>query len=457
MSDPRPRVTYKPTLPLLMRYLLLVLPTCAAFGSFFPGIGQLFAFRALVLSFVVIVVVYRRRPLVEGMIFSRFRVMGFAWLTIGTIGWCFIPDASSAVTDMASIFVGLSLAYALVADNGNLDSKLRHIQAGWIIAFLITSFLALREAITGTHMSNYFPSTDIIAVDTRLLASAFGNPNAYAVFLVTSIPFLMKGILGAHRWITRLGYTVAIFIALFLLLGTGSRLCIAGALLELLIFGAMSDWRRRRSIIAGGVALFLGVLTGGPVVLEWVTRRLPDKLATANVADLVNELSTGGVGSSGGRRLDVYRDGLWMIWRSAGLGVGPGNFRNVMRNEAVPFDTAGVVDPHNLYLEVASQYGVIVFILFFAWIAVCWRRTFMAGRSMTGDGRAWGIAMTVAVSGNAVAALANSSYLPGSTNWMFIATLLVVSVSLEQRSRAFEAEAQVKTPLQPKFPIHPNR
>lgn len=416
---------------LMQRYILWLLPTAAAFGSFVPGVGRVFGFRVLVLLLFTLVLFKPNTKPRRTRSFSRFRVLAFAWILVSLVGLMFVKDVDAALTDTASIFSGLLLGYALVVARGGFLEKLAQIYAGWVLSFLATTAIAVYELTTGSHLSNYFAGASVVGIDTRLIASAFGNPNAYAVYLVTTAGLFVKSVMGAKRR-TRVAALLGMGLCAFLIVETGSRLCTLAVLVELVTLLLLAKPGYRKLIVG-----FLGaaIVTFGAVTVA-TSSTIAGIFSNANLVSVsfggfLDEIVEGGDYSSGGRRLDLYRDGIWMIWHTGGVGVGPGNFDQTMRDGAVPYPAAGVVDPHNVYFEVGAQYGLVMLVAFMAWLFMCTRHSYFASRKLSGEDSAWGTAIVCALLGNSISGLANSAYLPGSSNWVFLSVLLLVAVHSE--------------------------
>lgn len=338
-----------------------------------------------------------------------------------------------AARSSLGLFVGLFLAYALSSAKDSART-LRMVFAGWIMAFVVTATLGAREIVLGEHLPNYLTSTDVANVDLRLIASTFGNPNNYAAFLVTAFPFLVNLVLRSRaRTIRSLGISLAAMTCL-LMLYTGSRICIFALGLEILILALLGGTRFRKGLFGFAIIISLFLLVAGTGLAGSIAPGLPTKLDSATPSRIFDEATGGGSTSSGERRVNLYLDGLWMISDSGGLGVGPGNFEAVMSTADVPYDTGGVLSPHNAYLEIASQYGLLVFGAFLLWAGICFRICWRAARHGGPRARLWGMTAIAAFIGNCVSALASSSYLTGSTNWVFMATLFLVTVTIEREA-----------------------
>lgn len=418
----------------MRRSIIALLPTAAAFGSLFPGVGPLFAFRLMVLLLGLLALRHRRAATAGLATVGRFRLLIVLWTFVAFIGSFFVPTPDAAWRALPSVVLGLVLGYTFVTFR---DSKeiLPILQCGWVLAFLATSAVAVREVATGVHLSNYFPSTELVAVDPRLVASVFGNPNNYAAFLVTAFAFLVNGLMASQRRLSRYFYVALVLTAPVLLLYTGSRLSQFALVLEAAVFIGYATRRHWQTLVSAAVIALLSFSILGAKVTDSLVPTLPGKLQTATPSKVASELLGGGSESSGGQRLNLYKNGLWMVANSAGLGVGPGQFEVVIASGSAPHRTGGVLSPHNAYLEVASQYGIVVLFGFLFWMAACVRWCWAGARRAEGELRFWGIVMIAAIAGNSVTALATSAYLPSSVNWTFLATLLLVAVTIERHAK----------------------
>jgi O-antigen ligase len=189
----------------------------------------------------------------------------------------------------------------------------------------------------------------------------------------------------------------------------------------------------RLTFIAGSVLVVAAILTGRTGPLARVLPFLPEKIfSEGGFTALAQELTS--PRGSGFRRLNVIKDGLWMTSETHGVGVGAGNFEaNIVK---APFPTEGVINPHNLWLEVLSQYGLLVFLLFVTWLIWCLlvglRLLNHTEVTVGAAARPLGLTIVVSVLGNVLAATANSAYLESSVNWVFLGSLGVLTVTAER-------------------------
>jgi len=181
----------------------------------------------------------------------------------------------------------------------------------------------------------------------RLLIGPFGYPNAMAGFLLVSGGAAVALARGDRISSIRIGSTAIGSILLASLLLTRSRGALAAAAVGFVAWivvewGTRSRWR--------GLALFLGC-AGVSVVLAcilWMSGILP--LDFRRVADLADVSSFVWRWQILQWTWDMAKDYAW--W-----GVGPGAFPVALTHyQRIPYVSGE--NPHNLYLELAAEYGL---------------------------------------------------------------------------------------------------
>lgn len=404
-------------------------------GGLVRVIGPLFAFRVLLLVFVGLSVHgYRSLPW-RSTVVRLLVAMAAVWLLVGYASLLWAADRERAIAQLFGLTLGLALSIAMVIQFARDEGVVRAFVPGWTIAFIVTGVIGTYERVSGHHLSNYLRDAAVPAlVAQRYVASVFGNPNAYAAFLVTAFPFLLWGLLDAQARGRKAAFGAGMVALLVLLLLTGSRLCLLALSLQALVAVAVLARRRLRVTVLATTAVLVFVIATG-LLARFATSVpfIPSKiLMRMNITSLRTELAS--TSGSGGERVNLFRDGLWMVSKSRGIGVGAGNFEANVRQ--APFSTHGIVDPHNLWMEVVSEYGVVVFALVVAFIGLCFslglRLLRRASTVEGGASRSLGLVIVISVLGNAIASVANSTYLMSSTNWLFLGGLGVLAVSAER-------------------------
>lgn len=395
----------------LVRLLAVSLPTAAALGSALPGVGPLFGFRigVLVLGIVALSCPTDRR---QGRLAQPVATLAVVWLMVGAVLTVIAADRSAAARTMTSVAMGLVLAMACLRISAWDRRFMSWIGQGWLLAFAVTSAIALWELATGSHLSGYFIS-DIRSQGT-LPAATFYNPNAYAVFLISAQTMILWSLARTPRLLTRVVLIGASVLCGVLILTTGSRLCLAAfalLILSSLLLGRTSIWR---TVVLAGL-MTCGVWVLAPGLTDALNALIPDDILRMSESSVLKDLSQSD--TSGGRRIELYKTAAWLTWASGGLGVGPGNFGAAILALNPPYATGATLSPHSFASELAAEFGLIVlagFTLLMISVARRVLRTPSVDRSIV---IATGVAFLPA-------SLANSGYLLSSLMWMFFATMM---------------------------------
>jgi O-antigen ligase len=179
-------------------------------------------------------------------------------------------------------------------------------------------------------------------------ASGVFNPNSYALICCVAL-FLAAYVLaspGRAAW-RRFSAVAVILVAGYGLLASGSRSGLLGAVVGLMVLTAFSPFRR-------GVGLWVPIVV--LAVCALLVLFVPDRV----LEDLSERLSIQRIQETGGaRRLDIWDAYLREPERYALTGVGLNNSPNVAAERlGVP------LAPHNLFLKVLVEFGLVGLVLF---------------------------------------------------------------------------------------------
>lgn len=390
------------------QFLLLLIPVLAAWGPLLPRFGPVSSFRAGVALYLLIAVLSPAvsRPV---RVIRLWRILSIVWV-VTIIGWMTLAaTVPEAATEVVSVVLGLVFALT-AATREDPRTAVTALSAGWILAFLTTVPPAVREVVSGQHMSNYLGDP---TVRTDLIASTMGNPNNYGLFLVVSVAALLFGY--ENNWWGHKLYPLLSVGALGLIFLAGSRLSLLAAAAIVALWALRGQGSTRRFLVMGGCVVIALVAFSGTTLAAY----LPQKIQNLTLGGTLSEL--GDSGSSGGTRLNLIRAGLWMVDNTAGLGVGPGGFEHAV-SRGVPFELGLARNPHSGLVEIASQYGVLVGITFAVWVLIMLLdsvKPVLSGSSQIHERLAASLALAM-VPGLFI----NSTYLDDSAVWTALALWL---------------------------------
>jgi teichuronic acid biosynthesis protein TuaE len=303
----------------------------------------------------------------------------------------------------------------------------------WPLGFILT--LALFEIATKSHLPSPY-ATEILITDpihfVRLSPSGtFGNPNHLAIFLVICFFILFAELLEKKDILKPLLFITLILIVLWFTL---SRFGMMSILLPLLYtpyhFSSeiSSSFKKNRNKWFSIMFLFVGIViivsmhggfTGGMFAAEGEGPEIPiDPLAK----------------SSRTVRLNMLKNGWDIFQKSHFLGVGPGQFSELMRTQSQAYPTFGFTDAHSGTVEIASQYGIVIFLLWALWGVWMFMHTLRTLRKgVTGL-----IPALFTILAFIPISAANSSFIGSPLTWAFLGVLnaLVFSFTSPKMSHA---------------------
>jgi teichuronic acid biosynthesis protein TuaE len=379
----------------LARALFGALPLLAAGGPVATVYRGLFAFRLACAFLVVHAVLFLlgrgrwRAP--DVWLFATTIVMiGSGLIGLGAIR----AGSDSPYSEFLAVALGLTTALSGRAWQRRIPLLPLSLSRGWVVAGLVVSIAAAFEVVTGLHLPSHLQSAGSEP------SVVFGNPNALAVFVVMANVWALP----VHRAGGALWRTASWSLVLAtapVLLATDARLAMAMWLL-LVAWFIWSVIRRSTTGLAGiGAALVpvgaaLAAVTTAPLVVSYVT-----------------EVSTSG--SSGSVRAVLSLEGLQYAAQQRGLPSGPGSFEALIVENALQ-RTGGLVNAHNIWVEILVQYGAPSLVLLFAWMIACVVAE-SGARTVTGPA-----VVTLLVLG-----LVDSSLLDDASLWLFVLTLAMTS------------------------------
>jgi hypothetical protein len=410
----------------LQKGLIVLLVLTAAVGSAVLSVRvggiTVYPFRLLVLAVLLAapLLQYRLSWLsVEGP--RVFAFVGFVWLVWGGCSVFWSPSFAGGVEDVFAVGFGFAVGVALLTLGAAQVSSLRWLRRGWVLAFLVTGAVAIWELVTGNHLPGAYAERAPEYALRSIAISTFGNPNNYGAFLVLCLPFLLHSRQQTSSLLGATFYEVLLVLFFGILFMTGSRSAFLGAVVEMgvlvFFFGAV---KRGLALLGMGGALLVGLFYAG---FSFEDLQI---LSSLQVMVSASAFEQGSLQA----RLGLTLNGVWMLLSTLGIGVGAGGYELVARSPDLPYYTSGLVNPHNFWIEVVSEYGILVGGLFVWMMGLFFLRSLQAYWARKG---VWAQTALLMLVGYFFAALANSTYMAQPTNWMAIASIMCIVSALEKR------------------------
>lgn len=289
----------------------------------------------------------------ESRVFSRGLALAAVFILFGTVSLAWTSDVYGGV---GLIFaVALGLGSIVVA--GNMDRSVKGIAWiiwAWTIVTALTVPMAFYEIVTGNHFA-YALETRNLGGDLGEFPFAsgfFGNYNDYSVFLCMGYPFVCSALMITRYRLYKILMLIIIFSIFFIVLANTSRAAIAFlTIYTSLLFIFFARFRNT----------FLFPTT---ILIILVAYRYYDDLFQIIWLITFRIESTNALDESTIQRIGIFWAGVEAVRTSYGLSVGVGGFDEFMSD----YYSYYVPNTHNIFLEIAVNFGVLTLIGFVLWL-----------------------------------------------------------------------------------------
>jgi putative inorganic carbon (hco3(-)) transporter len=295
-----------------------------------------------VLLFGVLLLRHIRRPKVptekDRIVMGALALLGVAALSIPLAVWP--GGAFTSTTELAKLIAVLFLMRTLI------DSK-KHMRATlWLMMVLlgwysVSSLLAYRSG--DFYNLRYGNGMDVERAQG--LNSIVGGPNELAGLILALLPFLVALIRTSRQRLARVLLLALAGCSIAALVLTGSRT----ALLSLPILGAYYILRSRHKVVSLVIGIVLACVIWSSMPATYQQRYLTvESYAAGGQLDDSNQF-----------RLEIWSAGWKMFLHNPFVGVGAGQFPNAFGEQAHHW-----MNPHNLFLQVGCELGILGLIAF---------------------------------------------------------------------------------------------
>ncbi|MFK5895027.1 MAG: O-antigen ligase family protein [Pseudomonadota bacterium] len=289
--------------------------------------------------------------------------------------WSVHPIAWSALLLFAVMILGLLYSSAAFSDAGRILSKYREFfyiplfllifrdskarlwgLYGFLGAMGLTLFISYFTAITGWE----------IVAGTILNSAVFKNYITQNLLMALAAYFLVVQLWTQSNWKWMRGFVVllAIYNILFMSLGRTGYL-----VLFCLIILLFYQIYHLRGILVAGLLLTIasGFLYSNSSVLQQRIDVISDDIQRYNQGEIVDH--TNSIGS----RIEFYQNSLILIAKNPIFGTGTGSFSHEYKQLADKKGIRPTTNPHNEYLMITVQWGLIGLSLFLYLLYCLWK------------------------------------------------------------------------------------
>lgn len=401
----------------------------AAFLALQMGPFHLFPYRMLLILLwcIFFAEISQGSPLISSShlrVKNYFLFLGF-WFAYSICHILFIHDVAAYMRYALFLGMGFSMIFFMVYYIDTLP-KLERVFIIWIATIVLLTGIGLWEIITGQHLgASRQAGTDIPAAMRHVPTGTFKMINHYATSMALSFPLALAMFsCGTKKWIR---FCALLFIALmiFVINATQSRLNLVSLLLQIsLAFVFFFSSARKKTMAALVLTLAIaGFVAFTPLSPEGITGTVKDTFTSA-YNQIINMQGSGKV------RVNLALNGLMFLKDSAGFGVGAGNYNSWVRENSY-FSTSSrnhptpVLFPHNWWIELLSEYGLIVFVFYLLFFVMLYTRVVQTYRRCdSASGKKMGQILILALSGFVISCMGPGYFTAFRTQWFLLALSL---------------------------------
>lgn len=305
----------------------------------------------------------------------------------------------------------LELVFFGVLSKNTVNSMIN----GWTAAFLITAVIAVWELNTGNHLSvtNYEDGAENMnlgggQIFVRQFAQAtFYNYNGYVTYVCYCIPFMLCSFYIWAKGIKQVLASIPIIIVLYVFILNASR----GGIIAFIIYAVIfSYFKLSKSNLLVKVSFFV-LLLGIIIIIAQFWELMSFYLEY--------RMETGGMSSS---RTQIWECCWQALLKTNFMGCGIGG---VM--EALIKEHAYIPQPHNFFIEVLLEFGVVIFI----WLIFLMWKVFRNGRNSKNI-----IIKYVRISSFITipfVTMIDSGYVQQIGIWAFLGSLLLINLTCKNK------------------------
>lgn len=376
-----------------------------------------------------------------------YMAMMMFWIVWGTILLAFSSycNVHNAIKELLALILGMGGIYCffeLCQSEKRWDAIIKFLR----ITAVVLCVWSMVEILAGV----YFPTSSRywggaveradwmkfmlsrLGTDSVYLTTTFFfNVNDYSAFLALFLPLFYLDENRSRR--ENIGRGVMLFLITFILSVNDSNIVIIAIFLSMIIYTVMKNGSRK---FAGGMlgilvawyaigsqllcSFLIAVKSALPIVDQGILKKYEDILfllgrdKLALLGEVVNAQLANAANGAGSLyvRIMITISSLKMTLKTKLMGVGPAGFTNYIKRHE---KDSKLLDPHNWWMEIMAQYGVIVFVLYFLCTAVICIKIYLLYRQ-NGERRLL-LFLCVALT-FCIACVAPSSFLKFSYQWL---------------------------------------
>ena len=298
----------------------------------------------------------------SGTVIIKNTMIWFAVLIIySALSLSWTPQLSYGVTFFSRLIVHLLICLEIILFAQKAESPFHAIAYGWVLAFALTSVMALWEIMTDQHYFTiaheeveYLSNRAGEQLEKHVAAVTFHNPNTYSLFAVSVLPFLLYLILQTKKSIKLLMEILLLLVLVYIVFMNSSRgcfLCLAVVFFVFFVFQFRKSDRKTKKRLKWMIFfIVVFLIVFGPTLFQTILFR-----------------AEGGAMFEDNSRMKLWAYTWQQFLESYGMGMGIGSMKPVMASFQ-GFWTSTIVYSHNMILELLLEGGILFGFFFISYL-----------------------------------------------------------------------------------------
>ena len=356
------------------------------------------------------------------------------WLVYACLSLLWCLDRTAAFKDILYLLFAIATFVFLVSLKKGYTDFGKELAAAWTMVFIVVLLVSVWEMYTANHLVSNFTSRLYMLKPFHKLnyvpVFTFDNSNHFSIYCCLSV-IIFFGLILKKQQAALSGFLIAC--SLFIIHLSQARFAVITVCLFLVLIVLYAYIKRKqhdlgKAFVSIGKFILIAVFLTGSVFCFHAYENVHEKIVTP--ADITPDDHL----PSSVLRRNLLNNGWEFFKTSKGLGVGAGNYQPYTQATPGLAETDGIDTPHNWPMEILSQYGILITLLFFALFVyilfVIWRSVQRAGI------REQHLQLLLLLVCYAIMSNANSIFMPLPLNWfMFSLIVMYADEFLENKER----------------------
>jgi teichuronic acid biosynthesis protein TuaE len=386
----------------ILNFLLFILPLLTCFWAYLPSVSGINVILLLLISVTpTTFVMFAKNFKVLGKIVINGTYMYLVWIFWGIISLFWAPDFLIGFRELLAVVYGFIVFIVIFHKKFDEERKILLIN-GWMFSLFAVLVIGLWEYLTGNHLQSDYSESLRYYNKSDFIYSVFGNPNDFSAFLITSVPFIGLFVIFSKRILEKyVGLSLYAFTVAGITL-SGGRIGIFFHFLQIGIF-VLSLKNSFRVFLLKTILFPLAIL----IVFTFISA--DEAVSQKANRDLTQDDSVES-------RVNLSINGLKFTVNSYGFGIGAGGYEHYAETSPDILYTGGIINPHNLIIEILSQYGLVILVFFLSFLVFLLQKSFFICR----NNMAAGMLMVISIFSVVITGFQGSSALNLPTMWLNI-------------------------------------